>query len=76
MHLTRSVTAMVGSLLGLYTGLPKTDMIQDLLQILLLFPSRLGLEIVVAQRGKMVRSFAQSLPPFIRPASPDVVSAA
>lgn len=75
MHLTRSVAAMLGSLLGLYKGLPKTDMIQDLLQILLLFPSRLGLELVVAQRGKLVRSFVSSLPPFIRP-SLDVVPAA
>lgn len=75
MHLTRSVAAMLGSLLGLYKGLPKTDMIQDLLQILLLFPSRLGLELVVAQRGKVVRSFVSSLPPFIRP-SLDVIPAA
>ena len=73
MHLTRSVTAMLGSLLGLYKGLPKTDMIQDLLQMLLLFPSRLGLELVVAQRAKLARSFAQSLPPFIRPAGDDML---
>jgi predicted unusual protein kinase regulating ubiquinone biosynthesis (AarF/ABC1/UbiB family) len=62
MHLTRSVSAMLGSLLGLYKDLPRTDLMQDLCQILLLFPSQLGLEYLSGQRAKLIGRIAGGLP--------------
>ena len=39
LHLTRSLTAMTGSYLGIYRGLPRIALFQDILQVLLQFPA-------------------------------------
>ena len=39
MHLTRSFTAMIGSYLGIYRGLPRVALIQDIIQVMLKFPA-------------------------------------
>jgi ubiquinone biosynthesis protein len=39
MHLTRSLTAMTGSYLGIYRGLPRMALIQDITQVMLQFPA-------------------------------------
>jgi hypothetical protein len=69
LHLARSISAMLGSLSGLYKGLPTTDLLRDLAQILLLFPSHLGLEYVSGQRMKLLRRLANGLPPPMRTVS-------
>jgi len=39
MHLTRSLTAMIGSYLGIYRGLPRMALVQDITQVLVQFPA-------------------------------------
>ncbi|MEH6634985.1 MAG: AarF/ABC1/UbiB kinase family protein [Halioglobus sp.] len=39
MHLTRSLTAMTGSYLGIYRGLPRSALYQDIAKVLLQFPA-------------------------------------
>ena len=39
MHLTRSLTAMIGSYLGIYRGLPRMALLQDITQVLVQFPT-------------------------------------
>lgn len=44
LHLSRSFSAMIGSFLGLYQGLPTRDMVQDILSVWLRFPVKAGLD--------------------------------
>ena len=39
LHLTRSLTAMTGSYLGIYRTLPRLALVQDIVQVLLQFPA-------------------------------------
>jgi predicted unusual protein kinase regulating ubiquinone biosynthesis (AarF/ABC1/UbiB family) len=39
LHLTRSLTAMIGSYLGIYRGMPRRVLIQDITLVLLQFPA-------------------------------------
>ena len=39
LHLTRSLTAMTGSYLGIYRKLPRLALVQDIVQVLLQFPA-------------------------------------
>ena len=62
MHLTRSLTAMVGSYLGIYRDVPRTQMIQDILQVCLQFPTLEGMRQLSAYRKRLVRNLLQDSP--------------
>ena len=40
MHLTRSITAVLGSFMGIYSGLPRIALVQDITEVLAWFPSK------------------------------------
>jgi predicted unusual protein kinase regulating ubiquinone biosynthesis (AarF/ABC1/UbiB family) len=67
LHLTRSITAMVGSLLGLYEDVPKSDMMQDLAQTLLLFAPQLGANFLTGQRIQLLQRLTKGAPSGIPP---------
>ncbi len=46
LHLTRSLTAMSGSYLGIYRGLPRRMLVQDIAQVLIQFPSLEGFRLL------------------------------
>jgi len=62
MHLTRSLTAMVGSYLGIYRGLSKRVLFQDILQVLVQFPTLEGLRQVAGYRKKLLRQIRLDSP--------------
>lgn len=62
LHLTRSLTAMVGSYLGIYRDVPRTQMIQDILQVCLQFPTLEGMRQLAAYRKRLVRNLLQDSP--------------
>ncbi len=54
MHLTRSLMAMLGSFLGLYEGLPRAALAQDVVQVLLRFPALEGLRQAAGYRRHLI----------------------
>jgi len=54
MHLTRSLTAMVGSYLSIYSGLPRHVLVRDVLQVLVQFPTVEGLRQVSGYRRRLL----------------------
>ncbi len=66
LHLARSVSAMLGSLAGLYKGLPTADLVRDCIQMIVLMPSYLGADYVKGQRSRMLRKIARNMPPALR----------
>ncbi len=54
MHLTRSLTAMVGSYLSIYNGLPRHVLVRDVLKVLVQFPTVEGLRQVAGYRRRLL----------------------
>ncbi len=55
MHLTRSLTAMVGSYLSIYQGLSRVALVQDIVQVLWLFPTIESTRLLSDYRRKVIR---------------------
>ena len=55
LHLTRSLTAMVGSYLGIYRGLSRFALVQDITQVLLQFPTLEGMRQLSGYRNRLLR---------------------
>jgi ubiquinone biosynthesis protein len=55
LHLTRSMTAMIGSYLGIYRGLSHVVLIQDIVQVLVKFPALEGMRQISGYRKKVLR---------------------
>ena len=68
MHLTRSLTAMVGSYLGIYRGLPRLALIQDIVQVLLQFPALESARQLNGYQKKILRQIAIDSPRRLLPA--------
>jgi ubiquinone biosynthesis protein len=64
LHLTRSLTAMVGSYLGIYKGLSRVVLVQDILKVILQFPALESMRQLAGARRRVVRqlSAGASLP--------------
>ena len=62
MHLTRSLTAMVGSYLGIYRGLPRRVLIQDILQVVVQFPALESLRQMSGYRRKLLGQITSEAP--------------
>ncbi len=58
MHLTRSLTAMVGSYLSIYKGLPRRLLAQDIAQVILLFPTLEGRRQLAGFRRRVLRQLS------------------
>lgn len=58
MHLTRSLTAMTGSYLGIYRGLPRMALIQDILQVVVQFPALEGARQLSGYQKKIIRQIS------------------
>lgn len=68
MHLTRSMTAMIGSYLGIYRGLPRAALIQDVMQVLLQFPALESARQLSGYQRKILRQIALDSPRKLLPA--------
>ncbi len=68
MHLTRSLTAMIGSFLGIYRDLPRIALLQDVAQVLLQFPTLEGARQLSGYRKKLLRQIAIDSPRRLLPA--------
>ena len=55
LHLTRSLTAMIGSLLGIYSDLPKMALVQDVTQVLVQFPAVESARHMAGYRRRLLR---------------------
>ncbi len=62
MHLTRSLTAMIGSYLGIYRGLPRMALIQDISQVLIQFPALESVRQLSGYQRKILRQIAIESP--------------
>jgi predicted unusual protein kinase regulating ubiquinone biosynthesis (AarF/ABC1/UbiB family) len=69
MHLTRSLTAMVGSYLGIYRGLSRRVLVQDILQVLVQFPALESLRQMSGYRRKLLGQITQDSPRRLAPDS-------
>ena len=55
MHLTRSLTAMVGSYLGIYKGLSRMMLVRDIVQVIVQFPAVEGMRQLSGARRRLLR---------------------
>ncbi|MCZ6830713.1 MAG: hypothetical protein O7F73_14225, partial [Gammaproteobacteria bacterium] len=62
MHLTRSLTAMIGSYLGIYRGLPRMALIQDMVRVLAQFPALESMRQLSAYQKKILRQIIIDTP--------------
>ena len=62
LHLTRSLTAMVGSYLSIYRGLSRVALAQDIAQVLLQFPALEGMRQLSGYRRKLLRQISLGTP--------------
>jgi len=62
LHLTRSLTAMVGSYLSIYRGLSRVALAQDIAQVLLQFPALEGMRQLSGYRRKLLRQISLDTP--------------
>lgn len=62
LHLTRSLTAMVGSYLSIYRGLSRVALAQDIAQVLLQFPALEGMRQLSGYRRKLLRQISLETP--------------
>jgi ubiquinone biosynthesis protein len=62
LHLGRSITALVGSYLGIYSGLSRWAMARDALWVLYRFPALEGYRQAVGYRRRLLRQVARDLP--------------
>lgn len=58
MHLTRSLTSMIGSYLGIYKGLSRTVLVRDVLQVLVQFPALESVRQLSGARKRVVRQLS------------------
>ena len=73
LHLTRSLTAMIGSYLGIYRGLPRRMLYQDMVQVLIQFPTLEGLRLFASYRKAILNRIIPNAPLkalSLRPAKP------
>lgn len=68
MHLTRSLTAMVGSYLSIYKGLSRVVLVQDIVQVLWLFPTIESTRLLSDYRRKVIRQLTLKGPRKLIPA--------
>jgi predicted unusual protein kinase regulating ubiquinone biosynthesis (AarF/ABC1/UbiB family) len=59
LHLTRSFTAMIGSYLGIYRGLPRIALVQDVVQVMLQFPAVEGMRQFSGYQKKVLRQISR-----------------
>jgi predicted unusual protein kinase regulating ubiquinone biosynthesis (AarF/ABC1/UbiB family) len=59
MHLTRSFTAMIGSYMGIYRGLPRVALAQDILQVMLQFPALESMRQFTGYQKKVLRQIGR-----------------
>ncbi len=62
LHLTRSLTAMVGSYLSIYRGLSRVTLAQDIAQVLLQFPALESMRQLSGYRRKLLRQISLETP--------------
>ncbi len=62
MHLTRSLTAMVGSYLGIYRGLSRVALAQDIVQVLVQFPALESLRQLSGYQRKLLKQLSLAGP--------------
>ncbi len=62
LHLTRSITAMVGSYLGIYSGVSRLALAQDAMIVMCRFPSLEGYRQATGYRRRLLRQVARDLP--------------
>ena len=62
MHLTRSLTAMVGSYLSIYRNLSRLVLVQDIVQVLVQFPALESLRQAAGYRRKVLRQLSLAGP--------------
>jgi predicted unusual protein kinase regulating ubiquinone biosynthesis (AarF/ABC1/UbiB family) len=68
MHLTRSLTAMVGSYLSIYRGLSRVVLVQDIMQVLVQFPALESMRQVSGYRRKLLERLTLAGPRKLVPA--------
>lgn len=68
LHLSRSLSAMTGSFLGLYQGLPQRDLIQDLMTVWFSFPAKAGLSLALGSAAEALQSLDPKVTVFSPPA--------
>ena len=68
MHLTRSLTAMVGSYLSIYRGLSRVVLVQDIVQVLVQFPALESLRQAAGYRRKVLQQLSLAGPRKLLPA--------
>ena len=69
MHLTRSLTAMVGSYLSIYRGLSRVALAQDIVQVLLQFPALESLRQLSGYRRRLLQQLSLAGPRKLLPMS-------
>lgn len=69
LHLSRSITAMLGSFLGIYKGVSRLALAQDAARVLLQFPTLEGYRQASAYRRRLLRQVAADLPVMRRTAA-------
>lgn len=62
MHLSRSIAAMLGSYLGIYSGVSRLALAQDLMIVISRFPSLEGYRQATGYRKRLLRQVARDLP--------------
>ncbi len=62
MHLSRSIAAMLGSFLGIYSGVSRLALAQDLMIVMCRFPSLEGYRQATGYRKRLLRQVARDLP--------------
>ncbi len=67
MHLSRSITAMLGSYMGIYRGVSRLAMAQDAARVMLRFPTVEGLRQANGYRRRLLQQVAADLPIGRRP---------
>ncbi len=62
MHLSRSITAMLGSYLGIYKGVSRLALAQDATRVMMQFPALEGYRQANGYRRRLLRQVAADLP--------------
>jgi ubiquinone biosynthesis protein len=68
LHLTRSLTAMIGTFLGIYRGVPRALLLQDILQVCLQFPTRESLRQLTGYQRRILKRMLLDTPRNVIPA--------
>jgi ubiquinone biosynthesis protein len=62
LHLTRSITAMIGSYTGIYKGVSRLALLQDAMQVMMQFPALEGYRQASGYRRRLLKQVATDLP--------------